>query len=134
MGVVLDSSVAAAWVLPDERSAFAERAIEVAFRESAHVPTIWVYEVQNVLAFATRRKRLTLEDAREACRTLISIPAQIHAPEGIGREFALAMPSRVTAYDAAYLCVARDLHMPLATLDESLREAAHALGVDVFGE
>lgn len=132
MAIVLDSSVAAAWVLDDEYSSFADRAIKAAFRSSAHVPTIWIYEVQNALTFATRRKRLSLDDAREACRTLASIPTTVHAPQGLGREFALAVPSGMTAYDAAYLCLARDLQMPLATLDEPLREAAHAQGVELF--
>jgi predicted nucleic acid-binding protein len=132
-GIVLDSSVAAAWVLDDEQSGLADAAVEAAFKDSGHVPTVWLYEVQNTLALAMRRKRIALDTAREACEVLASIPLRIHAPQGIGREFALAMPAGLTAYDAAYLCVARDLQMPLATLDVPLRDAAHALGIPLFG-
>ena len=130
-GIVLDSSVAMAWVL-EEQSVLANRAVEMAFESVAHLPTIWAYEVQNVLTIATRRGRLTLDDAREACDVLATIPARMHEPHSLGREFALATPSGLTAYDAAYLCVARDLQTPLATLDRTLREAAHALGIRLF--
>ncbi len=130
--IVLDSSVAMAWVLEDERNAFADRAVKSAFESVAHVPTLWLYELQNVLALAVRRRRLTLGDAREACGNLASIPTHVHGPHGIGRELAVAMPSALTAYDAAYLCIAQDTHAPLATLDEPLREAAHALGIPLF--
>lgn len=130
--IVLDSSVAMAWSLGDEDSSFAERAVRAAFDAVAHVPTLWLYEVQNVLALAVRRGRLTLDDAREACSMLASIPMRIHAPQGIGREFSIATPSGLTAYDAAYLCIARDTQLPLATLDVPLRQAAHALGIQLF--
>ena len=132
-GVVLDSSIAAAWVLGDERSDLADAALEVAFSSIAAVPTIWLYEMQNTLALAMRRKRIALDAAREACAVLASIPLEIHDPQGLGREFALATSSGLTAYDAAYLCVARDLQLPLATLDQRLGDAAHALGITLFG-
>lgn len=131
-GIVLDSSVAMAWALEDERSGVAERAVKTAFESVAHVPALWFYEIQNVLALSVRRRRLTLDDAREACETLASIPIRVHAPRGIGWELALATPSGLTAYDAAYLCIARDMQIALATLDEPLRRTAHALGVRLF--
>jgi predicted nucleic acid-binding protein len=130
--VVLDSSIAMAWVLDDEESALANHAVEAAFHSVAHVPALWLYEVQNVLALAVRRRRITLDDALEACDALASIPVRIHAPQGVGRELALATPSAMTAHDAAYLCIARDTQAPLATLDEPLRAAAHAHGVRLF--
>ncbi len=131
-GIILDSSVAAAWVLGDEQSGFADAAVEVAFESTGHVPTIWIYEIQNTLALARRRRRVVLEAAQEACELLASIPLRFHRPHGLGREFALATSSGLTAYDAAYLCVARDLQMPLATLDAPLRDAAHSLGIALF--
>lgn len=130
--IVLDSSVAMAWALGDERSVRTERAVKRAFDGLAHVPALWLYEVQNALAVAVRRRRLTVDDAREACENLASIPTRVHAPHGIGREFAVAMPSALSAYDAAYLCIAQDTLAPLATLDEPLREAAHSLGIALF--
>ena len=131
-GIVLDSSVAIAWALEDEQEDLANRAVELAFKSIAHLPALWFYEVQNVLAVATRRGRLTLDDAREVCDTLSTIPSRVHSPQSLGKELAISMPSGLTAYDAAYLCLARDLQVPLATLDERLVGSARSLGIPVF--
>ena len=45
---------------------------------------------------------------------------------------ALARNYRVTAYDAAYLDLARREGLALATLDEEMRVAASLLGVPAF--
>jgi len=39
----------------------------------------------------------------------------------------------VTAYDAAYLLLARSEGLPLATLDRKMRKVAKGMGIDVFG-
>ena len=45
----------------------------------------------------------------------------------------LAMARGLTAYDAAYLALARERGLPLATLDESLARAARLEGVVLLG-
>ena len=45
----------------------------------------------------------------------------------------LAEQHRLTVYDAAYLEVAQRRRLPLASLDQDLRHAAHAVGVEVLG-
>ncbi|MGH7737489.1 MAG: type II toxin-antitoxin system VapC family toxin [Candidatus Tyrphobacter sp.] len=130
--IVLDASVALSWVLADARHDAAEPAVKRAFDSVAHVPVLWLYEVQSVLAHAVSMERLKLDDAREACETLASIPLRFHSPQGVGREFALAVQGGLTAYDASYLCIARDLQLALATFDEPLRKAAHTLGIALF--
>ena len=45
----------------------------------------------------------------------------------------LADRHRLTLYDAAYLELALRLNLPLATLDQALRDAAAALGLAVLG-
>ena len=47
---------------------------------------------------------------------------------------ALADEHRLTVYDAAYLELARRRGLPLATLDQALRDAGAAAGVVVLGE
>jgi len=129
--LVLDASVALSWVL-HEQEEYASIAVQAAFADGAHVPSLWVYEIQNVLALITRRGRLTLNDARTACSAIASIPTQVHAPKGLGREFSLGVQSGLTAYDASYLCIAQDLQLPIATLDEELSRAAQILGITAF--
>ena len=45
---------------------------------------------------------------------------------------ALALQYRLTSYDAAYLELAQRRNLPLATLDDELREACQAAGVTVL--
>jgi len=47
--------------------------------------------------------------------------------------FQLAEQHGLTVYDAAYLSVAVQEGIPLATLDQKLARAAEALGVELFG-
>jgi hypothetical protein len=54
MAFVLDSSVALAMSLPDERSEVADRLAEAFLRSSAHVPAIWLLEVCNASPPSTR--------------------------------------------------------------------------------
>jgi predicted nucleic acid-binding protein len=44
----------------------------------------------------------------------------------------VARSFRLTAYDAAYLETARRDHLPLATLDRALGEAAAKAGIPLF--
>ena len=45
----------------------------------------------------------------------------------------LAQQFELTVYDAAYLEVALRRSLPLATLDESLRQAAETVGIAIVG-
>jgi predicted nucleic acid-binding protein len=45
----------------------------------------------------------------------------------------LAERYRLTLYDACYLELAQRLQLPLATLDQDLRRAAGALGLELLG-
>ena len=46
--------------------------------------------------------------------------------------FLLAREAHLTIYDATYLAFARQLNLPLATLDRQLADAAAAAGVALF--
>ena len=57
--------------------------------------------------------------------------------EGPERAFTQLLPlcrtHQLTSYDALYLELALRRHLPLATLDESLRRAAKKLGIKLLG-
>ena len=59
MAWVLDCSVALAWGLPDERSAWAERFLtDLSASDALWVPSLWWYELSNGLTIASRRHRV----------------------------------------------------------------------------
>ena len=134
-GFVVDNSVVMSWCFEDEASPYADAALDALRRGCALVPAVWGYEAANVLVVAVRRKRLKREDARRFAATLRRLPIEAAAPPdkaAVAALLDLADETGLSAYDAAYLDLARREHLPLATTDAALRKAAVAAGVDLF--
>ena len=135
MSFVLDASTALAWCFRDEEDAVAVRALDRLAESDAWVPAIWSLEVANGLLTAERRKRITAAAASSAMRLLLSLPI-ISDPAERSRDFEaswrLARTHGLSAYDGAYLELAIRLGVPLVTLDEKLRAAALAEGLQAF--
>jgi len=101
-----------------------------------HVPSLWVWEILNVIAVTVKRQRLTPDRASEFLRQLGNLNFRIDAPPAIAdfpRLQALAHRHKLTAYDVAYLDLALRLSLPLASVDDDLRGAALAEGVEILG-
>jgi predicted nucleic acid-binding protein len=133
MELVLDSSVALAWVLPDEASRRADRLLTRTSRESVFwVPALWWYEVANALTVAGRRQRLTEADLARAIELYGALPVRTDtAPDAhaLWRFQALAHEHGLSAYDAAYVELAQRRSLRFATLDQRLVTAARRAGV-----
>ncbi len=131
--VVVDASVAGAWVLPDETSLRADAILDRIGRDDdpMAVPALWIYEVSNLLVSAERRKRIDEGQRREALRLINGLPHRVHdhsTPLSRERLLLFATRFKISAYDAAYLELADRLQAPLCTLDERLAAAARELG------
>lgn len=87
-----------------------------------HAPAILVYEMANV-ARNKVRSGMSVEAARLGLLAFEGHRITLHdcPPDAL---FDMAQRYALTAYDAAYLCVADALRSPLLTLDERLAEAA----------
>ena len=135
MAFVLDCSVALAWVLPDEGSAYADALLERLVAEGAVVPPVWPLEVGNVLLVALRRRRIRQTEFEPLLERLKRLPIEVdlgttdHAFAGV---LVLAAQHGLTTYDAAYLELARRRRLPLATLDKQLRSACRAAKIEVL--
>jgi predicted nucleic acid-binding protein len=136
MPLVVDASVALAWVLPDESSAYAEAVLAVVERDGLRVPELWPREIANGLAVAHLRKRITSTDEGAFLTALSHLSIDVeetHSALTVIREgTAAAMRYGLTAYDAAYLDLAARERLTLATLDEAMRKAAEQSGIAVF--
>lgn len=132
MDLVLDASIAAAWVLDDEQSDLADQVIDSLAFKTATAPHLWALELANILMVSERRKRIDATRRKlmaEAVRDL-GVIEQPHTQDAIfGQVMDLAAKHGLSAYDASYLELAIRLGLPLATLDEPLRKAARAEGV-----
>ena len=124
---VLDASVVLAWCFPDENAAMAQHVASMFKRgETAVAPSFWPHEVLNALLVAEERKRISKELVQRFLHDLETLPVMLEQfPAGIvfDRIQRLSREHGLTAYDAAYLDLALDAALPLASLDEDLLRA-----------
>ena len=135
--IVLDTSVALTWFLPDEFPPVKAESKQYVVQSGALVPTLWFYEIANGLLMAVRRDRLLYSDGEDALALLDHLPIQQDMERVVAiwpEIFRIATSHGLTAYDATYLELAVRRRLPLATLDKKLVEAARAEGVRIFGQ
>ncbi len=126
MPFVLDSSVALAWVLPDESNPTLDRLCDRLTDDIALVPPVWPLEIGNVLLVAVKRGRLTVKDRIRLVRELRALPVEIDGTSterSLEETLALAQKYDLTTYDASYIELALRRDVSLATLDNRLRKA-----------
>ncbi len=133
MPFVLDASVAASWALADEDHVMASLALACIRTDDALVPSLWWFEIRNILIVSERRGRLTEAATVSFLRSLSRLSIVIdRAPEDT-TVLALARRHRLTVYDASYLELAMREALPLATVDRDLHAAAEAEGAAILG-
>ncbi|MDZ5648273.1 type II toxin-antitoxin system VapC family toxin [Nitrospirillum sp. BR 11828] len=135
MSVVLDASMAVAWLFDDERTASAHTAMLCVVAEGAFVPALWRLEVANVLRNAVRRGRCD-EAYVDRSLTRLGRMAIQSDEETDSRAWTttrqLAREEDLTLYDAAYLELALRRGIPLASCDAALIAAAKRRGLEVL--
>ena len=133
MSFVIDASVVIAWAFKEEH-ANAELSFERIQAEEAIAPSLWWYEVRNVLVLGERHGRLTERETARFLRDISRLAITLDSSPDEIQVLTLARRHRLTVYDAAYLELARREALPLATLDEELATAARGAGVPLVGE
>lgn len=135
MSLVLDSSMTLAWLFEDEYSQQADAVLHQVMETSAIVPSLWRLEVGNALQMAIRRNRIdaAFRDASLVDLAALAVVVDTETDHQAWRTtLHLADRCGLTLYDAAYLELAQRFELPLATLDQALRDAADAVNVQVF--
>ncbi len=132
MPFVLDASMAASWCFQDEATDYNQSVLRVLLGSYAEVPALWRFEVANVLAVSERKGRITPVISQAFLETLAGLDIRLDLGGfAVGGEALLPLTRRygLTAYDAAYLELAKRKGLPLATLDRQLLRAAPLEGV-----
>ena len=132
---VLDASLTLNWLFEDEASSSSDELLARLKRSSALAPALWPFEVASVLSTAERQGRIQPDQQNEFLEWLRRLPIAIEHRPGTWlcqQILPLARTCRITAYDAAYLELARREDLPLATLDRDLQAAARASGVPLL--
>ncbi len=122
--VVVDASALAALVFAEpEADEIAERlrGVELA------APQLLAYEMANVAAVKLRRRLVSLDVAARALSLFRRLDLRLH-PVDASAAFETAARTGLTAYDGAYLWLAKALHAELVTLDRKVVRAARGEG------
>ena len=132
MAVVVDASMALAWLIDDEQSDAAESIRVELIRDGGLAPGSWPLEVATGLLVAERRRRIHPERSASVLVELRTMPIRVANAPGdavVDATLAVARHYKLTVYDAAYLELAIRERATLATLDDDLREAARQAGI-----
>ena len=128
--LVVDCSVVVKWKIPTEDHAAAAEAL---FGDWEHqvvdvvVPNHFPSEVISAFLRASRRGRLTTDEAREAIRDLLTLPFVLCDVTALAdRAFTIAHQHQQRAYDCLYVALAEGEGSELWTGDERLYNGLHA--------
>lgn len=134
MTCVLDASITLSFLLADEFTDSSAQVLARVASDGAIVPTLWDYEVLNGVRSAERRGRINEADVRRALQGLARLPIERDRRPITGMDvIALARQFDLSIYDAAYLWLAIETNLPLASRDSTLLEAARQAGVSTIG-
>ena len=135
---VLDVSACMPWCCEDETTPASEEMLEWAMDGSGlHVPSVWTWEILNAVGVAIKRRRISVDRGKEFLEQLATLNFKIDSPPHVPdfpRLHSLANRHQLTAYDVAYLDLAKRLSLPLATRDDDLKKAALAEGIEVLSQ
>jgi predicted nucleic acid-binding protein len=127
---VVDASVSAAWVLPDEATAYTRSALQATAVAQVWAPPLWQLEMADLLHSAQRRRRISAAQRAELAAGIGGLRVHVcREPLVLTALDALAAEQGLNAYDACYLELAMRRRLPLATLDAALLAAMKRCGV-----
>lgn len=134
--VVIDASAIGPFVFADERDAMLPDLDATLEKGRAVVPAHWRLEVANMIFVALRSGRISSAQFSRILAQLKALVVEIDSRtnfEAWEASLALGGKHELTAYDAAYLELARRRRLPLATHDKALIRSAPAENVVLFG-
>jgi predicted nucleic acid-binding protein len=130
--LVLDTSVAVAWYLPETFAPAARhwRDRLLTGRLELVVPSLHYWEIANVLRTYVRRSEISESIATEIYDLHLQAPLEVHEPD---RSMVLetALSFAATAYDAVFIALSRTLDIPLLTAERPTTPWVERLGDQV---
>lgn len=133
--IVIDASLAIAWLLQEPDLLAAPDVYESLPEEVIIVPSHWPIEVASALQVNVRRGRIPLDTFDAIITRLASLELTvdfaipIHEIEILTR---FALHEKLTVSDAAYVQLSARYEAPLATLDNDMRASARKLNIQVL--
>ena len=116
--IIVDTNIIGYLYLTSERSAQAEQAL---LKDPAWAaPLLWRSELRNVLARYIRNQMLSLEDALQIMDEAINLMQDREYEVSPFQVLELTVASTCSAYDCEFIALAKDLNIPLVTVDQQV--------------
>jgi len=125
--IVADASLLAHLLIPSADSALAEGVYRKDPEWSA--PILWRSELRSVLLKHMRHSGMSIELAKTVVEKALLVIRDRETLPPTPAVLDVAVAFNVSAYDAEYLVVARQLGVPLLTFDRKLQQAAPGLAI-----
>jgi predicted nucleic acid-binding protein len=135
LSIVLDASMAMAWLFEDEGTTATDEVLQRVVIEGGIVPSLWRLEIANAFQIAIRRGRCDegyVDRSLEELTELAIVIDDKTDANAWGATKIIARKHGLSLYDAAYLELALRLQRPLASCDAALIRAAKATGLYVL--
>ncbi len=131
---VLDCSVFMSWCLNEKTIKESSKILKSITRHTIVVPSLWCYEVTNVLTMAVRKNKLTVAQTHNLMNDIHLLPIEFDKPtvENISNIFSIADQHKLSAYDASYIELALRKNIKLASFDKEVVKTAEKLGIHMF--
>ena len=135
---VMDASVTAAWLLPDNASSDTQRLYTRIRRHEVdpQAPNLWQWECGNLIASGVNSGRIPHSSVEGLWGVLEAIRHRVElhdlAPAQHKAVLDVALDTGLPVHDAAYLWLAQSLKLPLATFDPAQITAAQKRGITLL--
>jgi len=126
MEVVIDASAILAVLLNEEEK---DSIITLTMGLSLLSPGCIEYEIGNAVSALHKRNLISTADGILVWHEFCKIPLRQINPN-IHDALIIACNENIYAYDAYYLAVASQYHLPLLTLDDKMRSTAFKIGIE----
>lgn len=137
--IIIDSSIAIKWYLPDETD---DKALKIAsgFRNKSiliAIPILFFYEMGNILKTTSKNLRINGKDATAAFKSLLRLDFIAYSSkELLKATLEKSIDLDLSFYDASYIALAEYLQIPFYTADlkllKKVKDNKHALSLDVW--
>lgn len=125
--IIIDASVAAKWLLPDEQEGIALK-IKNDFKHRnvyINVPITIFLEINNLLKSAYKSKRINYKQAINLNKRFLDLEFVVHSQKDLMKmTLQLATSLDISSYDASYIALAQALKSPFYTADKALIQKA----------
>lgn len=130
--IVVDTNIIGYLYLSSDRSVQAEQALLKDARWVA--PVLWRCEFRNVLALYIRKNILSLDDAIRILEEASTLMQTNEYEVASLQVMQLVTESTCSAYDCEFVALAKDLNIPLVTVDKKILEQFpdFAISLDAF--